>query len=93
MTNVSPWRTGASLAITVAIAYAVCAILYGLWPDRGVEFLNALFHGLDFQKLAAPVPFRATTFLYPLIVLVVWGFLVGTLFEVVRKALGGGIRS
>jgi hypothetical protein len=87
MTMPNPWRTGAALAITMAISYTVCAALYALWPEQGVEFLNALFHGLDFHKLAAPATFRAITFIYPLAVLVVWGFGVGALFGFVQRML------
>lgn len=35
-------------------------------PERGIDFLNALFHGLDFRKLGAPLPFTALMFVYPL---------------------------
>lgn len=76
----TPWKTGLSLSLTMAASYLVCAILYGLWPEQGINFLNALFHGLDFQRLATPVQFTLRMFLYPLAVLAVWGFVVGTLF-------------
>ncbi|MGQ0675449.1 MAG: DUF5676 family membrane protein [Rhodospirillales bacterium] len=76
----SPWKTGAALAATIAVSYPICAILYVLWPDRGIEFLNALSHGLDFSKLATGAPARISALYYPFVVLVIWGFLVGTLF-------------
>lgn len=80
MNTRTPWKTGASLSLTMAISYTVCAILYGLWPQQGVDFLNALFHGLDFRRLTSPLPFTPWVFIYPLVVLVVWGFVVGTVF-------------
>lgn len=76
----TPWKTGASLALTMAVSYIVCAVLYGLWPEQGIEFLNALFHGLDFGRLVSPTPFTARTAIFPLIVLMVWGFVVGAVF-------------
>ena len=76
----SPWKTGAALAVTVAVSYAVCTVLFVLWPDRGIEFMNGLAHGLDFAKLTAATPFRISQFYYPFTVLVVWAFAVGTLF-------------
>ena len=85
----APWKTGASLSLTMAISYTVCAILYNLWPQQGVAFLNALFHGLDFGRLAAPVPFTLDVFIYPLAVLVVWGFVVGTVFAWLDNRLHG----
>ena len=85
----SPWRTGITLSVTVAITYTVCALVYALMPDRGIDFLNALFHGLEFHKLGAPMPFTFLMFIYPLIVFVVWSFAVGTLFAWLHRALHG----
>lgn len=89
MNTRTPWKTGVSLSLTMAISYTVCAILYGLWPQQGVDFLNALFHGLDFRRLASPLPFTPGVFIYPLVVLVVWGFVVGTVFAWLDKRLHG----
>ena len=90
MTTRSPWRIGVTMALTVAISYTVCTLAYALMPERGTDFLNALFHGLDFRKLAAPAPFTLMMFIYPLVVLVVWGFAVGTLFGWLHNGLHGG---
>ncbi len=87
--TIAPWKTGAALAVTVAVAYPVCAALYLLFPDRGVEFLNALFHGLDFGKLVAAAPLRVSQFYFPFVVLAAWAFLVGTLFGWVRNLFEG----
>lgn len=88
MTN-EPWRTGVALALTVAVSYPVCAVLYVLWPAQGVAFLNALFHGLDFSRLATGAPARLSAFYFPFVVLVVWGFLVGTLFGWLQRLFNG----
>ena len=85
----SPWKTGAALAATVAVSYAVCTVLFVLWPDRGIEFMNALAHGLDFAKLIAAAPLRISQFYYPFAVLVVWAFAVGTLFAWLRDLFNG----
>ena len=79
-TKANPWKAGVTLALTVTITYTVCAVLYALFPERGIEFLNALFHGLDFNKLGPPLPFTFLMFVYPLFVFAVWGFLVGALY-------------
>lgn len=89
MNTRTPWKTGVSLSLTMAISYTLCAILYGLWPQQGVDFLNALFHGLDFRRLASPLPFTPRIFIYPLVVLVVWGFVVGTVFAWLDNRLHG----
>lgn len=83
----SHWHTGRSLAITMAISYTVCALLYRLWPEQGVAFLNALFHGLDFGRLRTPTPFSLGDFFFPLTVLVGWGFVTGTVFSWVSQCL------
>lgn len=80
MTTLTPWRSGVVLALTIAIAYAVCAFVYALAPERGIDFLNALLHGLDFRKLGAPAPFTFAMFVFPLLVFLIWGFLVGALY-------------
>ncbi|GAB3245239.1 DUF5676 family membrane protein [Chitinimonas naiadis] len=87
----TPCKTGLALSITMAVSYAVCAALYALWPEQGIAFLNALFHGLDFQLLAGrtPAAFTLLTFLGPLVVLAVWGFLVGSLFAWLHRCLQG----
>ncbi|MCK6454080.1 MAG: DUF5676 family membrane protein [Alphaproteobacteria bacterium] len=84
-----PWRIGAALALTVAVSYPVCAILYVRWPERGIEFLNALFHGLDFSRLATGAPARLSSFYFPFVVLVVWGLLAGTLFGWLHRLFSG----
>ncbi|HEY9102523.1 DUF5676 family membrane protein [Chitinimonas sp.] len=76
------WKTGLALAITMAFSYTVCAVLYALWPAQGIAFLNALFHGLDFGRLAldGATAFTSGRFAGPLVVLTLWGFIVGTVF-------------
>jgi 2TM family of unknown function (DUF5676) len=51
MEGMNPWLAGAALAITFAISFAACTLVFVAYPDASVEFLNASFHGLDFRKL------------------------------------------
>jgi hypothetical protein len=85
----APWKTGISLALTMAISYTICALLYALWPAQGIAFLGALFHGLDFGRLQAPQDYSVATFVGPLLVLSVWGAMVGTLFAWLSAKLHG----
>ncbi|HLA32094.1 MAG TPA: DUF5676 family membrane protein [Pseudomonas sp.] len=85
----APWKTGLALALSMAISYTVCAVLYGLWPEQGIAFLNALFHGLDFSRLQGAQGYSAGTFLGPLLVLSLWGGLLGTLFAWLHDKLQG----
>lgn len=73
--------TGVALAITVGIAYAACALAFRVWPDAAMEFMNALFHGLDFRRLAGgPASFDFSAFFLALFVAVLWAFAIGALF-------------
>ncbi len=92
MKSPSPVRTGIALSLTVLVSYTVCTALYALWPRQGIDFLNALFHGLDFAKLESPLPFTFSMYLVSLAALVVWGFAVGTLFAWLRNLMGGSER-
>lgn len=85
----TPWKTGLSLSLLMVVSYTVCAVLYGLRPEEGINFLNALFHGLDFRRLVVPAPFSLSGFLYPLLVLAVWGFFAGSLFAWLDNLLQG----
>lgn len=85
----NPWRMGATLALTLTVTYTVCAVAYALMPERGVDFLNALFHGLDFRKLGEPMPFTFLMFIYPLFVFVVWGFAIGALYAWLHNVVHG----
>ena len=80
MNAAAPWRTGLALALTVALSYSICTVLYEIWPGPGIDFLNDLFHGMDFRRLGTPQPLTLGMFLRPLAVLSIWGFLVGSLF-------------
>ena len=89
MTLGNPYKTGGALAITVAIGYALCTIAFWLFPDASANFMNALFHGLDFGPLKREGTFTFASFVYGLTVLVVWAFLTGAVFGWVAERLLG----
>ena len=73
--------TGAVLAATVGTGYAACTVVFWLWPDAAANFMNALFHGLDFRRLQAGTSlFSFGSFLYAEVVLTGWAFALGSLF-------------
>ena len=47
----NPTHIGTALAVTVGVGYTACALLFWAWPEAAANFMNALFHGLDFRKL------------------------------------------
>ena len=85
MTNRKAFSIGGALAITVGIGYALCTIVFWLLPEAAANFMNALFHGLDFRPLASPGTFTFGSFVYGLLVLVVWAFMLGAIYGLVSE--------
>lgn len=84
-------RTATAFAITVAIGYTACTLVFWIWPEAAATFMNGLFHGLDFRKLQAGAAlFTFGSFVYGLIVLTAWAFALGALFGWISQALGKG---
>jgi hypothetical protein len=91
----TPFRAGGALAATVAVGYAICTLAFLLWPETAANFMNALFHGLEFRKLQkGPALFEFGRFFYVLVILTIssfwFGALSGWLFE--RLAGAGTVR-
>jgi hypothetical protein len=81
MTSRNPARTGAAFAATVAVGYGLCSLVFWAWPDAAANFMNALFHGLDFRKLQSGTAlFSFGSFLYAEAILAAWAFGLGALF-------------
>ena len=80
MTLEKPLRLGGTLAVTVAVGYALCTVVFALFPDSAANFMTALFHGMDFRVLKSSGAFTFASFAYALLVLAVWAFLLGALF-------------
>ena len=77
---IRPFGTGLALAITVAVFYALCALVWALAPGPFLTFMNSLFHGMDFSSMVQPRSFAWPGFLAALLVLSTWALLAGTLF-------------
>lgn len=88
--RLSPFALGLAFAFTIAIMYTICAMAWMIWREPALDFLNALFHGLDFRKLQIPQSrFSFATFVYPLLVMSAWGFVTGTLFGTIVNRFKG----
>jgi hypothetical protein len=88
MNRLNPWSTGVALAVTVVTAYAICALIFVSFPDASANFMNALFHGLDFRKLQpAAGGFSLAGFGIAAAVLAAWAFVFGAIFAVVSNLL------
>jgi len=73
-------RTGLALAVTVALFYALCTLVWLAAPGPFMNFMNSLFHGLDFTPLLKEPGFTWGGFLGAVAALFAWAFLAGTFF-------------
>lgn len=74
-------RIGTAFAVTVMVGYALCTLVFWSWPEAAANFMNALFHGLDFRKLqAGPTLFTFGSFVYALVIMGAWAFGLVALF-------------
>ena len=87
MKKLNPWTFGAVLSITVVVSYILCALFWYSFTGPAIEFMNALFHGVDFRKIHAATPFAITSFLYVLGVLAVWAYLIGAIYAAVNNLI------
>lgn len=68
-----PLKAGFTLSATVVLFYAVCTVLWLTFPEPFLNFMNALFHGLDFRKLETGNSISAWTSRHHLCALVLCG--------------------
>ena len=86
----NPTHIGTALAVTVGVGYTACALLFWAWPEAAANFMNALFHGLDFRKLqSGPSLFGFASFFYTLVIAMVWALVLGVVFGWVLGLVGG----
>jgi hypothetical protein len=82
------FSTGLALAVTVAIFYGLCTLLWVVAPGPFLGFMNSLFHGMDFTSLLTTAPFSWGGFVEALLVMSIWAFLAGAFFGWLRLHLG-----
>ena len=83
----APLRTGITLAFTVGLFYFVCILAWTLAPGPFLNFMNSLFHGMDFTSMVRPRPFVWQGYLTALLVLCVWALLAGSFFAWLHNRL------
>ncbi|CAH0444081.1 DUF5676 family membrane protein [Ralstonia pseudosolanacearum] len=74
-----PVKTGVTFAITVMLFYALCAIVWFALPKPFMQFMTALFHGIDFGSLQSGKATIAGTVCADAI-LGIWAFFAATFF-------------
>lgn len=83
--------TGTALSLTVGVGYALCTLVFWIWPEAAAGFMNALFHGLDFRKLqGGSALFSFGSFVYALVAMMAWSFGLGAIYGWVQSLINGG---
>lgn len=85
MAKLNPWKFGVVLSLAVGFNYIVCTIIWRVWTEPSIDFLNALFHGLDFHELQTDAPFSTPAVFSALITLMVAVYVLGVIFALVRN--------
>lgn len=82
-------RTGAALAVTAAVFYTLCALAWLAAPGPFLNFINSLFHGMDFTPLInKAAPFSWLGFVEAELVVGIWAFGAGCFYGWLRERLG-----
>jgi len=84
-----PLKTGVTLSATVVFFYALCTFIWLAFPEPFINFMNVLFHGLDFRRLQTSQPLTWRSVIYPAIVFAVWFFAAGAFFAWLQNMLRG----
>ena len=87
MEKLNPWKFGAVLSLAVGINYVLCSIVWMTWTERSIDFLSALFHGLDFHKLQVVGTFSLSSFVYALAAFMIWVYAIGAIYALIRNWL------
>ena len=87
MTRLNPWIFGMVVSITVVVMYIVCTLFWLAFTESSINFLNTLFHGMDFRKIYGTAAISIGSFLYVLVVFTAWGYLAGVVYATVRNLL------
>lgn len=86
MKRIYAWKTGAALAIAIALGYAICAVLFAFWPGAGAEFGAAIVRGAGYEGNEV-THWSGTAFIYAVAILLIWAFATGALFAWVHSLL------
>ena len=73
-------RFARAAAGTVAIAYAVCAVVVWLWPDLALQLLGLVAHLVNVEKFAGDVAITPAGVLAGFVQVVLYSYLVAWIF-------------
>jgi CDP-diglyceride synthetase len=80
-----PVKTSVTFAVTAMLFYALCALIWFVFPEPFMQFMNSLFHGTDFHRLRSePATLGGT--IYADVILGIWAFLAAMFFSWLNRA-------
>lgn len=88
MSQLTPLRTGAAFAVTVAILYVACLVAVWIAPGLVLAVFATWVHGLNLEPLTTnPPPLDLSRALLGLLLISVYFFIAGAVYGVVRQWL------
>ena len=88
MSQAKPSIGGTALSLTVGASYTICALAVALFPGASYSFLSSLFHGGNVSSLEPQAgAFTFGSYFISLVVLMIWGFAVGTFYSWLQNRL------
>ena len=87
----SPLRTGAAFALTIAVLYLGCFLLMLLAPGTVLWIFSTWVHGLNLAPLTTnPPPVHVGRGLIGLVLISAYAFVAGGIYGVIRRWLAAG---
>ena len=88
MPYLTPLRTGAALALTIAVLYLACLVLMLLAPGLVLAIFSTWVHGLNLAPLTTnPPPISIARAALGLLLISGYAFIAGSVYGVVRRWL------
>ena len=88
MPQLTPLRTGAAFALTIAVLYLACFLLMLLAPGVVIAIFSTWVHGLNLEALTTnPPPLDVGRALLGLLLISGYAFIAGTVYGFVRRWL------
>lgn len=88
MPQLSPLRTGAAFALTIAALYLACLLLMLLAPGVVIAIFSTWVHSLNLEPLISnPPPVNVVRALLGLLLISGYAFIAGSVYGLIRRWL------
>ena len=72
MKKIHPWPPLVATTITSSLIYAVCTLLFVLFPANALSFFRNWFHGIDLAKITKETTITFSSFFIGLIEIIIF---------------------